>query len=61
MATVYDLEQAINERHSTRMFLPRPVRQALASPTTKAICSRTRQGKVLKNAASGSTRAAIFR
>src|SRR5271165_4854177 len=27
--TMYDLEQSITERHSTRMFLPRPVPRAL--------------------------------
>jgi hypothetical protein len=26
---MYDLEQSITERHSTRMFLPRPVPRAL--------------------------------
>jgi nitroreductase len=29
MTTMYDLDQAINERHSTRKFLPRPVLWAL--------------------------------
>lgn len=39
---MFDLERAINERHSTRMFLPKPVPRALTEQEGREVAARTR-------------------